>query len=268
MNPAKVEEEDSRVMVGASNPAVKKPYSASLLNISAMSYGSLSPNAILALSQGACAGGFYHNTGEGGISPQHLAGGADIVWNVGTGYFGARRPEGGFSDELFAENASHEHVKMIELKLSQGAKPGHGGILPKAKITPEIAKIRNVPMDRDCNSPPSHTAFDASDPVAMLHFIDRLRELSGGKPVGIKLCVGKPEEFVKLVAAMVREDLYGPDFITVDGGEGGTGAAPPEFSNHIGTPLLDGISIVHNTLVGAGVRDRVKIIASGKIVTG
>jgi len=266
MSPQETEEE--RKLIGEKNPAVKQPYAASLLNVSAMSYGSLSPNAILALSRGAHLGGFYHNTGEGGISPQHLEGGADIVWNVGTGYFGARRPEGGFSETVFAENASKANVKMIELKLSQGAKPGHGGILPRAKITPEIAQIRNISMDEDCNSPASHTAFDPSDPVSMLHFIDKLRALSGGKPVGIKLCVGKPEEFVKLVAAMVRENLHGPDFITVDGGEGGTGAAPPEFSNHIGTPLLDGIAIVHNTLVGAGVRDRVTLIASGKIVTG
>jgi len=267
MNPSEVNQEATRFLIGGSH--CTQPYSASILNISAMSYGSLSPNAILALNQGAHMGGFYHNTGEGGISPQHLEGGGDVVWNVGTAYFGARDPEGNFCEETFAKNARREQIKMIELKLSQGAKPGHGGILPKAKITPTIAKIRGIPMDRDCNSPPSHTAFDASDPVALLRFIDKLRELSGGKPIGIKFCLGKPEEFVQLVAAMVREsDLCGPDFITVDGGEGGTGAAPPEFSNHIGTPMLDAIAICHNTLVGAGIRDRVAIIASGKILTG
>jgi len=274
MYPTKLEEQ--RVMIGSNNPLVKQPYSSSLLNISAMSYGALSDRAILALSGGAKIGGFSHNTGEGGVSRFHKEGGADLVWNLGTAYFGAgtfgKDGERIFDPEVFTENA--QYVKMIEIKLSQGAKPAHGGMLPKEKITPLIAEARNLPypVEHDCNSPPKHSAF--SNPYEMCDFITRLRELSGGKPVGIKLCVGQPEEFTALVHAFVETGKY-PDFITVDGGEGGTGAAPPEFSNSIGTPLPEGLSFVHAVLVGAGLRDpvdksksKIALIASGKMLTG
>jgi len=254
---------DQRVLIGERQCA--QPYSASLLNISAMSYGSMSKNAILALSRGAKLGGFYHNTGEGGASTYHLEGGADLVWQIGTGYFGCRTPAGGFDPDRFAEMAKHPSIKMIEVKLSQGAKPGHGGILPAAKITPEIAAIRGVPMGKDVISPPGHSAF--STPVELIAFLERLRELSGGKPVGIKLCVGDQSEFLGLCKAMVALDSN-PDFITVDGGEGGTGAAPLEFSNSVGSPLDRGLSFVHNALIGFNLRDRIKIIATGKVSTG
>jgi glutamate synthase domain-containing protein 2 len=255
--------EDMRVMIGG--PDCSQPYSASLLNISAMSYGSLSKNAILALSGGAKLGNFAHNTGEGGISPYHLDGGGDLIWQVGTGYFGCRNNDGGFSRDLFAQRAQHPQVKMIELKLSQGAKPGHGGILPAAKLTPEIAEIRHVPLGRDVISPPGHSAF--STPVGLLEFIAELRLLSGGKPVGFKLCVGKRREFLAVCKAMVQTGIT-PDFITVDGGEGGTGAAPLEFSNHIGAPLVEGLIFVHNALVGYDVRNRIRVIATGKVTSG
>ena len=261
--PVKAKEEEARVLIGG--PDCSKPYSASILNISAMSYGSLSDNAILALNSAAKTGGFYHNTGEGGISPFHEKPGGDIVWNLGTGYFGARSEDGSFCPEMFKEKAMRDQVKMIEIKLSQGAKPAHGGILPKEKITPLISEIRGIPMDRDCDSPPRHSAFEDED--GLIRFVAELRKLSGGKPVGFKLCIGKPEEFAAIVAAMIRQGVT-PDFITVDGAEGGTGAAPPEFSNHIGMPLFEAISIVNNMLTGAGLRGRIKIIASGKVLTG
>lgn len=251
-----------RVLVGESTCA--QPYEASLLNIAAMSYGSLSRTAIAALNLGAKMGGFAHNTGEGGFSPYHQKGG-DTIWQLGTGYFGARAKDGTFDGEKFKDTASHELIKMIELKLSQGAKPGHGGILPAAKVTPEIAKIRGVPMGQDVLSPPAHSAFD--NPKGMLEFIARLRELSGGKPVGFKLCIGKRREFLAVCKAMVETGLH-PDYIAVDGSEGGTGAAPLEFSNTLGCPMTEGLIFAHNALTGIGVRDKVRLIASGKITTG
>jgi glutamate synthase domain-containing protein 2 len=261
--PVAVTEKDPRVLIGGSE--CKQPYSASIFNISAMSYGSLSKNAILALNKGAKAGNFLHNTGEGGLSPYHLEHGGDLTWQIGTGYFSCRTPEGHFSPERFAEKAAIESVKMIEVKLSQGAKPGHGGILPKEKITPEIAQIRGVVMDRDVVSPPAHTAF--SSPRGLLEFISQLRDLSNGKPVGFKLCLGAPHEFLAICKAMLETGIL-PDFITVDGGEGGTGAAPLEFSDSVGTPLEDGMVFVHNALRGIGLRDKIRLIVSGKITTG
>ncbi|MGI9474788.1 MAG: FMN-binding glutamate synthase family protein [Rubripirellula sp.] len=252
-----------RVSIGG--PDCKQPYSASLLNISAMSYGSLSKNAILALSHGAKKGNFAHNTGEGGISPYHVEGGADLIWQIGTGYFGCRTEDGGFSETLFAEKSSSDQVKMIELKISQGAKPGHGGILPAAKLTEEIAKIRHVPMGQDVNSPPGHRVFQT--PIELLEFIAKLRDLSGGKPVGFKICVGKRREFLAVCKAMVKTGIT-PDFIAVDGGEGGTGAAPLEFSNHIGAPLVEGLIFVHNALIGYDQRDKIRVLASGKVTSG
>ena len=251
-----------RVPIGG--PHCRAPYEASLLNVSAMSYGSLGPSAVRALGRGAKEAGFAHNTGEGGISRYHLETGADLVWQIGTGYFGCRAKDGGFDQDQFTKRARHDHVKMIELKLSQGAKPGHGGILPAHKVTPAIAEARGIPVGESCLSPPGHRAFDT--PRGLVAFVDKLRELSGGKPVGIKLCVGLPEEFMAIVHAMV-DSGSGPDFITVDGGEGGTGAAPPEFGDHVGTPLEEGLVFVRNALVGAGLHSRVKIIASGKIVS-
>jgi glutamate synthase domain-containing protein 2 len=252
-----------RVLVGG--PDCTQPYSASILNVSAMSYGSLSKNAILALNAGARMGGFAHNTGEGGLSPYHLEPGGDLVWQIGTGYFSCRDRDGRFSLEEFARRATLPTVKMIEVKLSQGAKPGHGGILPAKKLTPEIIEIRGVEPGRDVISPPAHTAF--TTPLGLVRFLKELRDASGGKPVGFKLCVGKRHEFFGIVKAMLVTGIT-PDFITVDGGEGGTGAAPIEFSDSVGTPLNDGLAFVHNALVGAGVRDRIRIIASGKVNTG
>ncbi len=254
---------DARITIGGSD--CSQPYSASLLNISAMSYGSLSKNAILALNRGAKLGNFAHNTGEGGISPYHLEGGGDLIWQIGTGYFGCRTKDARFCGDLFRENAGRATVKMIELKLSQGAKPGHGGILPAAKLTPEIAAIRHVPMGHDVISPPGHSAF--ATPIEMLEFIARLRQLSGGKPVGFKLCVGKRREFLAVCKAMVKTGIT-PDYIAVDGGEGGTGAAPLEFSNHVGAPLFEGLIFVHNALVGFNLRDKVKLLTSGKVSSG
>lgn len=252
-----------RVTVGG--PDCKQPYSMSLLNISAMSFGSLSKNAILAFSRGAKLGGFAHNTGEGGLSPYHLEGGGDLVWQIGTGYFSCRDASGHFSPEKFKEKAALPNVKMIEIKLSQGAKPGHGGILPAAKVTAEIAEIRGVPMGKDVLSPPTHTAF--STPIGLLEFVKQLRDLSGGKPIGFKLCVGRRREFLAICKAMVKTGIT-PDFITVDGGEGGTGAAPLEFSNHIGAPLTEGLIFVHNALVGYSLRSKIRIMASGKVSSG
>ncbi|MBL7872280.1 MAG: FMN-binding glutamate synthase family protein [Cyclobacteriaceae bacterium] len=242
-----------------------QPYSMSVLNVSAMSFGSLSKNAVLALNGGAKIGGFAHNTGEGGLSPYHLEPGGDIVWQIGTGYFGARTPDGKFSDDAFTANAIKPNVKMIEIKLSQGAKPGHGGILPGKKNTPEIAAIRLVEPGTTVFSPPFHSAF--STPVELVLFIKRLRELSGGKPVGFKLCVGRKGEFLSICKAMVQLNTY-PDFITVDGGEGGTGAAPPEFTNSVGMPMLDALAFVDNALRGFGIRNEMKLMASGRILTG
>jgi glutamate synthase domain-containing protein 2 len=230
-----------------------------------MSFGALSSNAILALSQGAKMGGFYHNTGEGGISPYHLEGGGDLVWQIGTGYFGCRTTDGRFCPDTFRKRALLPEVKMIEIKFSQGAKPGHGGILPAAKVTPEIAAIRDVPLGQDVLSPPGHSAFGT--PLELVEFIAELRRLSDGKPVGFKLCVGEMREFFSICKAMLKSGIS-PDFITVDGAEGGTGAAPLEFTNSVGFPLLDGLAFVHGALVGAGLRDRIRIVAAGKITTG
>lgn len=253
---------DIRVRVGG--PDCAKPYEASVLNISGMSYGALSPNAIRALNKGAKAGGFAHNTGEGSISSYHREFGGDLVWQVGSGYFGCRDEAGNFSPERFVENASADQVKMIEIKLSQGAKPGHGGVLPRAKINAEIARARGIPRDRDCVSPSSHSAFNS--PTGLLEFVAELRRLSGGKPVGFKLCIGHPWEFLAICKAMIETGIT-PDFVTVDGKEGGTGAAPLEFMDHVGMPLRDGLNFVHNALVGIGVRDQVRVAASGRIIS-
>ncbi|WP_109441084.1 FMN-binding glutamate synthase family protein [Acinetobacter haemolyticus] len=254
--------ETFRVLIG--NSQCSQPYSASIMNISAMSFGSLSANAILALNQGARLGNFYHDTGEGSLSPYHLENGGDIVWQIASGYFGCRTPEGLFDPEKFAQQAKNPQIKMIEVKLSQGAKPGHGGILPKHKITEEIARIRGISREYDCVSPSRHPSFNT--PIEMMHFIQQLRELSGGKPVGFKLCIGQPWQFMSIVKAMLETKII-PDFVVVDGSEGGTGAAPIEFSDYIGTPLREGLRFVHNTLVGAGLRSQVKIGASGKIIS-
>ncbi len=261
--PVEPDESLSRVRVGGR--ACTQPYAASILNVSAMSYGSLSKNAVMALNTGAKIGGFAHNTGEGGLSPYHLEPGGDLIWQIGTGYFSARTPDGRFSIDEFQRRATLPTVKMIEVKLSQGAKPGHGGILPAAKLTPEIVAIRGVVPGQDVVSPPAHTAF--STPLGLLAFLQTLREASGGKPVGFKLCVGKRHEFLGIVKAMLESGIA-PDFITVDGAEGGTGAAPMEFSDSVGTPLCEGLSFVHYALVGAGIRDQIRIIASGKVNTG
>ena len=256
-------DDEPRVTIGAGRCA--KPYAASVLNISAMSFGSLSGLAIRALNGGAKLGGFYHNTGEGGVSPHHREPGGDLVWQVGTGYFGCRSADGGFDADKFAATASTPQVRMIELKLSQGAKPGHGGILPGRKVTAEIAAIRGVPIGKDVISPPYHTAF--RNPLEFVKFLTSLRELSGGKPVGFKLCMGLPREFMGICkAALETGELF--DFVSVDGAEGGTGAAPLEFSNSVGAPLTEGLLLVHNILVGTGLRENVRVIASGKIATG
>lgn len=259
----KIKKEDLRVLVGSKH--CQKPYSLSILNVSAMSYGALSHAAIEALNLGAKIGGFAHNTGEGGISDFHKKNGGDLIWQVGTGYFGARNPDGTFNAEKFKENACLEQVKMIEIKLSQGAKPGHGGILPAAKNTEEIARIRGVEKGKTVVSPPYHSAFSNSE--ELIYFIQKLRELSGGKPIGIKLCYGKDEEFRDLCQTMRRLDNY-PDYIVIDGAEGGTGAAPLEFSDSIGTPLVEGLVKAKNYLDEFDLKKHIKIIASGKIITG
>ncbi len=261
--PKHVSEVEQRIIVGG--PDCKKPYSASRLNVSAMSHGALSENAIIALNAGAKIGNFAHNTGEGGLSKYHLMGGGDIIFQIGTGYFGCRKDDGTFDEKEYVIEATRDAVKMIELKLSQGAKPSHGGILPAAKLTPEIATIRKVPMGQDVLSPPGHSAF--STPTGLLQFIAKLRDLSGGKPVGFKLCLGRHKEFLGICKAMLETNIL-PDFITIDGAEGGTGAAPQEYVNHVGTPLDEGLVFVHNALVGIGVRDKIRLIASGKIATG
>ena len=261
--PVHVDPASLRITIGG--PQCTQPYSASIFNISAMSYGSLSRNAILALNGGAKDGNFAHDTGEGGLSPYHLEPGGDIVWEIGTGYFSARTLDGKFSPELFVEKAGLPQVKMTELKLSQGAKPGHGGILPAAKLTEEIARIRGVARGHDVLSPPAHSAF--STPIGLLEMLQQMRELSGGKPVGFKLCLGKRRELLAICKAMVKTGIY-PDFITVDGAEGGTGAAPLEFSNSVGTPLSDALVFIHNALVGFGLRKHIRVLCSGKILTG
>lgn len=262
MKPTTAKPEDFRITIGG--PDCAHPYNASVFNISAMSFGALSPNAIHALNKGAALGKFAHDTGEGGFSPYHKAGGGDIIWEIGSGYFGARNLDGTFSADAFAKTAANPQVKMVELKLSQGAKPGHGGVLPAAKVSEEIAQTRGVPMGQDCISPSGHSAF--STPVEMMQFIGEMRRLSGGKPAGFKLCIGHEWEFMAICKAMLETNIY-PDFIVVDGSEGGTGAAPMEFMDHLGRPLREGLSFVHNTLVGIGVRDRIKLGASGKIAS-
>ena len=260
--PAPVSDKPFRIDIGG--PDCAQPYSASVLNISAMSFGSLSANAIRALNKGARQGGFSHDTGEGGLSPYHREHGGDIVLEIGSGYFGCRTPDGKFDPQKFAALAVTPQVKMVELKLSQGAKPGHGGVLPAPKVSREIALTRGVPIGVDCISPSGHSAF--STPVEMMHFIAEMRRLAGGKPAGFKLCVGHPWEFLAIVKAMLETGIT-PDFIVIDGKEGGTGAAPSEFTDHIGQPLREGLNFVHNALIGAGLRDRIKLGASGKIVT-
>ncbi|WP_040534511.1 FMN-binding glutamate synthase family protein [Legionella drancourtii] len=260
--PKHASEVEPRITVGG--PDCLQPYSASRLNISAMSFGALSGKAIMAMNKGAMLGGFAQNTGEGGLSTYHLQGG-DIIFQIGTAYFGCRDAEGHFNDQEFAIEANRNEVKMIEIKLSQGAKPSHGGILPAAKLTEEIAKVRKVPMGKDVLSPLAHTAFDS--PIGLLYFIKRLRDLSHGKPIGFKLCLGRRDEFLAICKAMLQTKIL-PDFITVDGAEGGTGAAPVEYANFIGTPLEAGLVFVHNALVGVNLRDKIRIICSGKVTNG
>ncbi|ABI55590.1 FMN-binding glutamate synthase family protein [Alkalilimnicola ehrlichii MLHE-1] len=262
VQPVAVDPSAYRVEIGG---RCQQPYSASVFNISAMSFGALSANAILALNKGARLGGFYQDTGEGGISRYHLEHGGDLVWEIGSGYFGCRTPDGSFSPERFAETAGLDSVRMIEIKLSQGAKPGHGGILPAAKVSPEIAAARGVPEGEDVISPPRHSAF--STPRELMQFIGQLRELSGGKPVGFKLAIGHPWEWFALAKAMQASDER-PDFIVVDGGEGGTGAAPLESINRLGMPLDEALLLVHNTLVGTGLRDHIRLGAAGKLTSG
>ena len=264
MHPSEVRDHDFRVLIGAQGSSCTQPYSASVFNISAMSFGALSANAIKALNGGAKKGNFAHDTGEGSISVHHRAQGGDLIWEIGSGYFGCRHKDGSFSEARFVENARSPQVKMIEIKLSQGAKPGHGGVLPGPKVTAEIAQARGVPVGEDCVSPARHSAF--SSPREMMHFIERLRTLSGGKPVGFKLCIGHPWEWFGLCKAMLETGIT-PDFIVVDGAEGGTGAAPLEFTDHVGAPVQEGLLLVHNTLVGIGLRDRIKIGSAGKVIT-
>ena len=261
MAPTTIASADFRVHVG--NTACSQPYDISLFNVSAMSFGALSANAVMALNQGAKLGGFAHDTGEGSISRYHRIHGGDLIWEIGSGYFGCRDDQGRFSPERFVDQAREPQVKMIEIKLSQGAKPGHGGVLPAAKVTPEIAEARGVPLGADCVSPAAHSSF--STPVELLEFMQSLRELSLNKPVGFKLCIGHPWEWFGIAKAMLETRIL-PDFIVVDGAEGGTGAAPLEFSDHMGMPLKEGLRLVHNTLVGIGMREHVKLGASGKII--
>jgi len=252
-----------RIWIGG--PDCTQRYSASVFNISAMSYGALSANAVRALSKGAKMGGFAHDTGEGGFSPYHREGGGDVIWEIGSGYFGCRNANGAFAPEKFAEVAANPQVKMLELKLSQGAKPGHGGVLPAAKVTREIARIRGVARGQDCISPARHSAF--STPVELMRFVAEMRRLSGGKPAGFKLCIGHPWEFMAIIKAMLETGIT-PDFIVVDGTEGGTGAAPLEFMDHLGMPLRDGLTFVHSALIGCNLRERIRIGAAGKITSG
>ena len=261
MRPSTIASHDFRILVG---PQCAQPYSASILNISAMSFGALSGAAIRALNGGARRGNFAHDTGEGSISVHHREHGGDLIWEVASGYFGCRGPDGRFDADRFAQSARVPQVKMIEIKLSQGAKPGHGGVLPGAKVTREIAQARGVEQGVDCVSPASHSAF--STPLELLQFVARLRELSGGKPTGFKFCIGHPWEWFAIAKAMLESGLM-PDFIVIDGAEGGTGAAPLEFTDHVGTPVQEGLLLVHNTLVGLGLRERVRIACAGKVVS-
>jgi glutamate synthase domain-containing protein 2 len=261
--PHPVSGHDFRVNVGGAE--CSKPYALSLFNISAMSFGALSANAIRSLNRGAKLGGFAHDTGEGSISRYHREFGGDLIWELGSGYFGCRNDDGTFCAHRFAEQAREPQVKMIEIKLSQGAKPGHGGVLPGPKVTPEIAEARGVPVGIDCISPARHSAFNT--PIEMMRFIAQLRELSGGKPVGFKLCIGHTWEFMAICKAMVETGIH-PDFIVIDGSEGGTGAAPLEFVDHVGTPLREGLLLAHNCLVGVGLRPSVRLGASGRVITG
>jgi glutamate synthase domain-containing protein 2 len=259
--PTTLASHDFRITIG---PHTAQPYSASVFNISAMSFGALSANAISALNAGAKRGGFAHDTGEGSISVHHRKHGGDLIWEVASGYFGCRNDDGTFSAEKFKTNARDPQVKMIEIKLSQGAKPGHGGVLPGPKVTSEIAEARGVPVGVDCVSPASHSAFGT--PTELMHFVARLRELSGGKPTGFKLCIGHPWEWFAMVKAMLQTGIT-PDFIVVDGTEGGTGAAPLEFIDHVGSPLQEGLILVHNSLRGAGLRSQIMIGCAGKVVS-
>jgi glutamate synthase domain-containing protein 2 len=261
--PTHLHDHNFRITIGGAT--CKQPYDISLFNVSAMSFGALSANAIMALNKGAYMGGFAHDTGEGSISRHHRVHGGDLIWEIGSGYFGCRDAEGRFSPERFVENALSPQVKMIEIKLSQGAKPGHGGVLLGPKVTLEIAEARGVQVGEDCVSPSSHSSF--STPLELLQFVQQLRTLSEGKPVGFKLCIGHPWEWFGIAKAMQESQIL-PDFIVVDGSEGGTGAAPLEFSDHIGTPLQEGLRLVHNTLVGLNLRDKIRVGASGKIISG
>ncbi len=261
--PSRLIDHNFRLKIGGES--CTQPYEISLFNISAMSFGALSANAIMALNKGAQMGGFAHDTGEGSISRHHRHHGGDLIWEVGSGYFGCRDAQGRFSQERFIENALSPQVKMIEIKLSQGAKPGHGGVLLGPKVTAEIAEARGVLMGQDCVSPSNHSSF--STPVELLQFVQQLRSLSQGKPIGFKLCIGHPWEWFSIAKAMHETQIL-PDFIVVDGSEGGTGAAPLEFSNHIGTPLQEGLRLVHNTLVGLNLRNKIHLGASGKIING
>lgn len=261
--PAVQLKEPPRVRIGG--PDCSKPYEMALLNVSAMSFGALSANALRSLNLGAKLGGFAHDTGEGGLSRYHLENGGDLVWEVGSGYFGTRTKDGDFDPDMFADKASHDSIRMVELKLSQGAKPGIGGVLPAAKVTKEIAEARGVPAGQKCVSPASHKVFRT--PRELVLFIARMRELAGGKPAGFKLCVGNRRELLAVCKAMIAEGVR-PDFIVVDGSEGGTGAAPLEFEDHVGTPLTEGLITMHNALVGAGLRDTIRLGASGKVATG
>ncbi|MFJ9775396.1 FMN-binding glutamate synthase family protein [Kitasatospora sp. NPDC101157] len=263
MAPVEVPQRPPRVRVGG--PDCSQPYAMALLNVSAMSFGSLSANAVLALNTGAALGGFAHDTGEGGLSEYHLRPGGDLVWEIGTGYFGCRTEEGDFDPGKFAEKAAHPQVKCVSLKLSQGAKPGIGGVLPGSKVDARIARVRGVPQGRTVVSPPYHRVF--STPRELVRFIGRMRGLAGGKPTGFKLCVGSRRQFLAVCKAMLEEGVT-PDFVIVDGAEGGTGAAPLEFADHVGMPLTEGLMTVHNALVGTGLRDRIRIGASGKVATG
>jgi len=274
MAPSAIASHDFRVWIGGTPEQIAahapgaglctQPYHASIFNISAMSFGSLSANAILALNAGARKGGFAHDTGEGSISAHHRVHGGDLIWEIGSGYFGCRNDDGSFNPERFAKNACDPQVKMVEIKLSQGAKPGHGGVLPGPKVTPEIAQARGIAIGVDCISPSAHSAF--STPIELMEFITRLRTLSGGKPTGFKLCIGHPWEWFAIVKAMLATGVT-PDFIVVDGAEGGTGAAPVEFTNHVGSPLQEGLLLVHNTLRGAGLRSRIRVGCAGKVIS-
>lgn len=259
--PSAHHDHDYRIVIGA---GCSLPYSASVFNISAMSFGSLSANAIRALNGGAKRGGFYHDTGEGSVSPYHREAGGDLVWEIGSGYFGCRDADGRFDPERFARVARDSQIRMVELKLSQGAKPGHGGVLPAAKVSREISETRGVPMGVDCVSPARHSVFET--PVGLLRFVAQMRQLSGGKPAGFKLAIGHPWEWFGIAKAMHETGLL-PDFIVVDGAEGGTGAAPAEFIDHVGVPMHEALLLVHNTLVGLGLRDRIKLGAAGQVVS-